>query len=307
MRFPVCFIVGLALLFISANGYSQNKKCDGNDCNNAEVAEANAALLLSDAEIEHYKNLHLPFGKPRRRLYRHDLILVQKEFVVCYDTLLSLPLWTSYLLTSEWANDEMSRDDCFRDDPRLNPSEQQINCKYYSGSGFNRGHLSPRDDFNRSQLAMHNTYLFSNMVPQHPAHNQSTWRWFEAYVNQLAREIDSIYIFTGIVFDYDGDERPDDKDDIPLMDEDESRPLPVPSHSYKMILRKWPDGAVDVIAALVPHDKLRRGKDESLNYIESQCLVSVDDIEHLSGYNFYWRLGNWIERELEGLDCDGLR
>jgi endonuclease G len=292
----IIFFIFTILIYFTSNAQTH---CEGfNKCKNDQVEAANKALVISNQEESELYNLHLFEGKPRNNFNKDVIILVQNEFIVGYDTVLNLPLWTSYLLTSEWAGIKLDRCDCFRDDPRLNKTENQINCDYYSGSGFNRGHLSPRNDFNRSEIAQINTFLFSNMVPQFPNHNQSTWMYLEGYVNDLAESIDSIYIVTGIAFDYNGDGKPDFKEDLNLINK-KKKPLAIPSHLYKIIVRKWDDGSIDAICFLTPHDNLRRKKLESFNYLEYKCLVSIDEIELISGFNFFWKLQNEKEEALE--------
>jgi endonuclease G len=293
-------ITGLVLPLIM----TAQDKCPNMDCTNAEVQAANTALSLSPRETDSLLALHLPFGKPLNMKNRDRALLVHQEFVICYDTLIHLPLWTSYLLTADWADDTRSREDCFREDPRIDPVSDQETCDYYSGSGFDRGHLSPRNDFNRSDIAMHNTCLFTNIVPQYPDHNQKTWRFVEEYINGLAVQLDSLYIITGILFDYNGDNRPDSRDALPAMGE--NRPLVVPSHFFKIILRKYADEEMYALAFIVPHDPISRNKLETLNYLETSCLTTVDHIEKVSGFNFFWLLQNDIEEELEGTEADGL-
>lgn len=290
-------ILLLVSLFVLANVYAQ-KKCKSNKCNDDQIAPANEALFLSNNKIDELKSLHIFYGKPRNNSNKDIILLVQEEFVVGYDTVLNLPLWTSYLLTADWAKEDMRRKDCFRDDPRLNTSNQQVNCAYYKKSGFDRGHLSPRDDFNRSLTAQLNTFLFSNMVPQYPKHNRYFWKYLEAYINDLAESLDSIYIITGIAFDYNADGLPDEKENLPVM-KDPEKPLAVPSHLYKIVLHPRSDGTIDALAILTPHNNTKRRKNKTFIYIEEQCLVSIDDIEDISGFNYFWRLENEVEDSLE--------
>ena len=106
-----------------------------------------------------------------------------------------------------------------------------------------------------------------------------------------------LVIVPGIAFDYNGDGLPDDKDDVPTIKHD--KPLAVPSHFYKIVIRNLPDGTIDAIAIITPHDVPRRNKSNSLNYIQNQCLNSIDAIERISGFNFRWGLDNQAEDDLE--------
>jgi len=303
MRNEMKHILIILCLIIPATLTGQ-VKCSSEPCSTSEALTANADLILSNAEMDSIADIHLFKGKPLNRKNRDRVFLVHKEFVTCYDTAIKLPLWSSYLLTEDFANDTRNREDCFRDDPRMYPNSNQTTCDYYSGSGYNRGHISPRNDFNRSQTAMHNTYLFTNMVPQKAPHNQSTWRYTEEYINDLAEDQDSIYIVTGILFDYNEDNLPDEKDTLPMIADD--RPLAIPSHFYKIIVKAFSDEEMYSLALVVPHDSSWRGKQEVLDYLKSDCISTIDHIEKVSGFNFFWRLENDIEQEVEGVASDEL-
>ena len=290
-------VTAIIILLYAFIGYSQTHCGGSNKCLVRQAKKANEELALTTSEMIEYKSLHIPYGQPRSSWNDDVIILIQKEYVTGYDTILKLPVWVSYLLTANWANDERKRKDCFRDDPRLYPDGDQHTCDIYSGSGFDRGHLAARDDFNRSRNAQLNTYLFSNIVPQFPNHNQSTWKHLEEYINNQAESSDSIYVMTGIIFDYDGDGKPDDKASLSTISN--SRPLAVPSHMYKILLKKYPGDSVSVLAIMTPHDNLRRKKVMALNYIQNSCLSSVDQIEKASGFNFYWLLENEMEDKAE--------
>jgi endonuclease G len=304
---PVMFSKKLFLtlkIIIIGTTLNAQVTCEWEDCSISEAEQANAALYFSQDVLDSLSAVHMFNGKPLNRKNRDRVLLVHEEYVICYDTLIQLPLWTSYLLTSDWADDTRTREDCFRDDPRIFPEGNQETCSYYSGSGYNRGHISPRNDFNRSAAAMHNTYIFTNIVPQKAPHNQSTWRYTEAYVNNLAVELDSIYVVTGILFDYDGNDRPDQRDSLPLISEES--PLPIPSHFYKIIVKPYSETEMYSQAFIVPHDSLWRNQQETLNYLEDSCITTIDFIEQISSFNFFWRLENDLEEEIEGASSDEL-
>ena len=158
--------------------------------------------------------------------------------------------------------------------------------------------MSPRDDFNRSETAQFNTFLFSNMIPQYPKHNRGTWKYLEGYINDLARTLDSVYIVTGIAFDYDGNGLPDNKDSLPVIKK-EVKPLAIPSYLYKIVLHRESDSTFKAIAIMTPHNNLKRTKKKSFTYLKNECLVSIDEIENISGFNFFWKLENPLEDPLE--------
>ena len=290
----------ILLITINYNIKAQKLHCGGwNKCENEETLLANEKLIeVTNTRKKELKKIHIPYGKPRD--FNNDLImLIHEDFIIGYDTVLNIPLWVSYLLTSEWAKDTLFRKDCFRDDPRLRENSNQETCKIYSGSGYDRGHLAPRNDFNRSRTAQLNTFIFSNIVPQFPKHNRNTWKYLEHYINEKTKEkgLDSLIIVTGVIFDHDYDNKPDEKNRIPMISE--SRPLPVASDFYKIILEKNNDSTFKALAIIIPHENIKRKEYESLAYIESDCLTSIDIIEKKTGINFFYLLENYIEDVLE--------
>ena len=106
------------------------------------------------------------------------MILVNKHYVVGYHTELRVPFWAAHRLTKAQASQERTRKNCFRRDPRLNFDVTSI-CSDYVEPVFDRGHLVPRADMNRSEQAMINTFVFSNMAPQHAKFNQNLWAALE--------------------------------------------------------------------------------------------------------------------------------
>src|SRR6266705_5864899 len=108
------------------------------------------------------------------------------------------PNWVSWHLTSEWYG-TLARVDTFRPDPAVDPSWYRVQAFDYSGSGFDRGHMTPnadRDNQNRVPINQE-TYLMSNMVPQSPDNNQGPWAAFEAYLRTQSDAGNEIYIISG--------------------------------------------------------------------------------------------------------------
>ena len=77
-------------------------------------------------------------------------------------------------------------------------------CGDYEEPTFDRGHMVPNADMVRSEAAMINTYMFSNMVPQHGRFNRQIWSRLERHVRDWAMTRENIYVVTGAIFDRDG-------------------------------------------------------------------------------------------------------
>lgn len=60
--------------------------------------------------------------------------------------------------------------------------------KDYKGSGYDRGHLVPAEDFAFSDSLQALTFSYYNCVPQHPKLNREKWRTSENNVRKLSQK-----------------------------------------------------------------------------------------------------------------------
>lgn len=149
----------------------------------------------------------------------------------------------------------------------------------YKGFGFDRGHLAPSADFRWSQRALSESYLYSNMSPQRGEFNRDSWAKLEdmmrGYIYRNPNS--SLYIITGGVL----------KEGLPKIPEAKNN-LIIPEQYYKI--------AVDVekkraIAFLMPNKKA--------DYPHESYATSIDEIEKLTGIDFFNALEDQLENELE--------
>ena len=150
----------------------------------------------------------------------------------------------------------------------------------YTTSGFDLGHMAPNYAIAarygaQSQLE---SFLMSNVTLQRPALNQNLWRRLEEKIaNDLSVRFEEVRVTTGAVFDpnvnrlLSGVEIPDALFKI-LVDEDAGKPR--------------------VIAFLARRDV---NGNESLE----QILISVDDIERQSEFDFLTEIEDRLEEALE--------
>jgi|GEM_PF-5291089 len=160
----------LALLFWGAQASSQ--VCTGCEVSAQTIANADEQLHLTDSERTDAEARHLLGGKPIPAAdSTNERMIHQHEWITWYDDDLRVPLWVVYELTKEDASAQRTRKDCFRKDPRL-PKEASSFCEDYEEPVFDRGHMVPRSDLNRTVVAMINSFIFSNMAPQHDRFNR---------------------------------------------------------------------------------------------------------------------------------------
>lgn len=252
------------------------------------VAELDALLSLSATDMTDAESVHAPWGLPVPETVNSDeKLLHHPEYLINHNGNLKIPLYASYALNS-WDIRSRTRLNCFRKDVRLDDVESAT-LDDYDEPTFDRGHLVPRADMNRTEDAMLNTFVLSNMMPQHDNFNQGVWNTFESTVRAWTRDKGSLHIVTGAVFDKEAPIGSRDED----VDAVRVRPLNqigLPTHFYKIILHKRPNGYIDSIAILLPHtdDEMPKSskKWEKLAWLERH-ITSIDEIEAVSGYDFF--------------------
>lgn len=186
----------------------------------------------------------------------------------------------AYELTAVDADEQRTRLDCFRHDVRLS-SAAMSGCDDFEDSGFDRGHMVPADDLKRSDAALDNSFLFSNMHPQFEKFNGVVWRRLEGKVNKWAIESGSVHVITGTIFDHDGNGKRDSDGDAVKFSP--ANRVALASHFYKIVLHQRQNGMIDTIPFILPHNNKKNSKD---SYFKSK-IATIDAIEALTGIDFF--------------------
>jgi len=274
------------LLCLSVASYSQFCDCDIPAKQRTKRLKA-ADKALSEATLQQSAlvKIHFPFGVPTPPAdATNESMLVQFGWITWYDADLKSPLWVAYEFSKADAlNKKVARVDCFRRDFRLTDPDASL-CQDYKSSGHDRGHLVPANDSKRWQEMMDNSFLFSNMAPQLGLFNQRIWMRLESRVNKWAVSGDGVNVVTGAIFDADGDGKRDLDANIARIDP--KKRVGLATHFYKILLHRRPNGVIDSIAFLLPHNGLIYSGNKEIPYLNSK-IVSIDDIESLTGIDFY--------------------
>lgn len=283
------FLLLLFSLLAPLSGWADICDCD---ISREQVATRDALLHLDAAQQAAANARHLPWGVPVAMTpATAEHLLVQSDYILDYDDL-RLPLWVAYRLTAADLVARRPRTECFRSDPRL-PDPAASFCSDYDEPVFDRGHL-PNADMTRSEAAMINTYLFSNMAPQYGNFNRIIWSRLENLVRDWARVRGTIYVISGAVFDRDGDgmRDPDDAAEFvtPLQR------VAIPSAFYKILLAPTQSGEIDSLALLLAHDNRKHTGAEGKHYLQT-CLTSIAHLEELTGIDFSPDLAGYGEAE----------
>jgi endonuclease G len=126
--------------------------------------------------------------------------LKHKEYQTVFSKSLKYPVLVEWWLTNAkvTCTTPLARKDQFAPDPLLR-SETDLQ-KYYTNSGYDRGHMAPAADNQCSGTAsMTECFYFSNMAPQLHALNGGDWALLENYTRSLAKQYDSVKVWCGSV------------------------------------------------------------------------------------------------------------
>lgn len=209
-----------------------------------------------------------PFGDPAGGGW---LALANPGFNVGYDESERLPRWAAYraLPATHPQPDRPSR---FRVDRR---TQAQVRTEIYSRSGYDRGHLAPNHILAvaHGPEAQQASFLMSNVAPQLPGLNAGLWRDLEQRVaHRYVRRYGEVWVACGPAFDTEAAAR--------RIGPPES-PVRVPDAFWMVVAERTDAGALRVLAFLVPHREIWRDPNPSA------YLVSVDEVERLTGLDFF--------------------
>lgn len=230
----------------------------------AESQSTEAIGFDSSSQLDQY----LPSTKSGEQVVRH------KGYVLSYVEEHEQAGWVVHLLKRNARNGKAKRAREFKPDPlvRTNSALPQD----YSRSGYDRGHLAPAGDFKYDQILTYETFYMSNMSPQKPELNQGIWNDMEIKIRDWAAERGDLVIVTGPVL----------KSGLEKIGR--SNDVSVPEQYYKIVFDPSAETAIAFLMSNQGHYELLR------NFV-----VSIDEIEKITGYDFFPKLPDTLERKIE--------
>lgn len=208
-----------------------------------------------------------------------DVKLPHTGFVVSYNLSKHTPSWVAWELTSEETRGPVSRKEYdFMPDPMLDAC-YQVEKQEYANSGYDRGHMCPAGDMEWSSSAMNDCYYMSNICPQAPKLNQVYWERLESACRRWAELYGSIFIVCGPVFN--------------------SGKLATIGTNHAIAV---PDGFFKVVLSLVEGEEKGIGfyyKNDEVRQTMESASMSIEQIEELTGYDFFSELPDEIEKRIE--------
>jgi len=273
--------LGVVLALTASPALAQSCGCE---VSRPKQQQYDRLLQLTTKQKNTALHAHLPFGIPVPRSgATNEPVLVQRDYVIGYDDMLRIPIWTGHRLRSVDLASQRERLECFRRDPRIRDAGSAAFCADYDEPIFDRGHMVPNSDMERSEAAMINTYMFTNMTPQHCAFNRGIWQALEALVRHWAKESETLFVITGSVFDANSDGLRDPPANATrIKARNGASRVAVPTHFYKALFRLGTDGVPDPMVIMLPNVNRKVPESQGRHYLE-QHLMSVAEIETVTG------------------------
>jgi len=142
---------------------------------------------------------HLVLGNPSNAgtSNLNNYLMARQQYVLSYNRDRNLLNWASWEVDASWLG-QVERQDDFRPDGGLPPGTYQVTSRDYEGSGYDRGHIVPSADRNRTEDDNSATFLMTNIIPQTPENNRGPWRELENYIRDLVYQYDhSLHLYAG--------------------------------------------------------------------------------------------------------------
>jgi endonuclease G, mitochondrial len=230
-------------------------------------------------------NINLLMGNPSQATSSpgnaENYLIARPQYALSYSKRNGIPNWVAWELNDSWMGDA-HRVGKFAPDEELPEGWARIKPSDYTGSGFDRGHMTNSEDRSRSPEDNISTFLMTNILPQSPDNNQGPWVELEKYCRQLARSGKELFIVSG------GHGQGGIGKNGLKATVGQGKVL-VPAVTWKVILvLDQPNSGVSgvnkntrTIAVIMPN---KQGiKSDSWQ----QYLTSVKDVEKLTGYKFF--------------------
>ena len=215
----------------------------------------------------------VPVNAPKKAQDKEYPIIAYSAYEVMYNPEYKIPRWVRYELLASETDGVWSRKGLkFTPDPSV--SFPQAEDYDYRGSGWSRGHMAPAADFKWSSTAMIESFYFTNCCPQNLELNSGQWSTLEKKVRDWANRFGSLIVYTG-----------------PIVLENTYgtigyNKVVVPDAFFKAILA----GEQSIAFVMYNHNN---------NENMQKCAMSVDDLELLSGIDFFAELDDNLENQVE--------
>ncbi|MGY3212485.1 DNA/RNA non-specific endonuclease [Mucilaginibacter sp. HD30] len=219
-------------------------------------------------------------------------ILINTAYISAYEENLRNPVWVAFRLGNAKGTlsvQNWERPDRFVADER---TSSRVDHDAYNSTGYDRGHMAPNATMlsQYGQIGQLETYLMTNICPQKPALNQRIWSELEKQERDIisqddtpGKEVHDVYVITGPIFGQ-----------TPARI---TQNVAVPESFYRIIAyRKGYNATLKAVAFIIPQDPPTQNLKD--------YYTTVDRIEQLTHINFFPKLSETVQRNLESKKRD---
>ena len=205
-------------------------------------------------------------------------IIRHENYTVSYNPQTKQSNWVSWSTSKEELASVVSRKDySFSPDPKVKIAP--VTSMDYSRSGWDRGHMCPAADNKYSATAMAESFYMTNICPQNHTLNEKTWNYLETACRNWAQS-GVVYVVCGPLFNgktttHIGNAR-----------------VAVPDAFWKVVLRFY-KGSWKGVGFVMPNSEV---SDDI-----SQYACSINDVERLTGFDFFSTLDDSYEESVESV------
>jgi endonuclease G len=243
------FLLGL-LLLVSAS---------------AQAWDQRAPLPVQSCQV------HSPYGFANTQ--RQASPICREGYLVAYDAPVKIPVYVAYTLLPQNALGCFPRTNAFVADASVQGGATPAD---YVGTGYDKGHAAPDGDLSWTQQVEYESFLMTNMYPQHGSLNRGIWKLLETSVRGWTVQLNqSFTIYVGAFYG--------------AGDETIGKGVIVPHGYYKIVINNQ---TKEVAGWAFPHTKpyVNLGNDLT------KFRVSIAQIQQQAGVQYQYPQG---ARELQ--------
>jgi len=141
--------------------------------------------------------IHSPYGFAQTQ--RTAQPICREAYLVAYDAPVKIPVYVAYTLLPQNALGCFPRTNAFVADASLNGTGARPDD--YAGTGYDKGHAAPDGDLSWSAIVEYESFLMTNMYPQHGSLNRGIWKLLETSVRGWAVQLNQPFtIYVGALY-----------------------------------------------------------------------------------------------------------
>lgn len=205
-----------------------------------------------------------------------EQLIAHTGYTVSYNQDWLISNWAAYKMNAQRLIKKVDRHDNYIPDPAVY-GRSADNSDFRGIQPYSRGHLVPSADMRWSVDSELECSYLSNIIPQNASMNSGIWNRIEEYIRNNVTNWGTVYICTGPIVE-------------PGYQTVGASGVVVPQKFFKVLLRHNKDHWA-AIGFIIDNEECGGNM---FNY-----AVSVDEVEELTGHNFFYNLPDKIENEVE--------